>query len=281
MEADKIPCSVLILTRNSAPSLDQCLKNLSRFGEILIHDANSEDNTVEIAKRYGARVLPQYNTAEKSVRVKDFTEMRLRQRADAAFDWVLYVDSDEFLSDGLVDEVGEILKTAHSKVIIKFPRLPVIDGKIKRHGILYPEVMPRIHNRLGGCTLQPGKLVHEKYVYDATFTEIITSNPLYFPLPAIADLVSKDNRYIFLEVQKIQTEGYSWGRYFRWILFREPAIMLSLSLKILFNSYRYLFVQDEVPFIHEWRYVRYHFRLFRAITGAILARSMTAGKKIL
>ena len=44
---EKIPCSVLILTRNSAATLEKCLKNLSAFGEILIHDANSEDDRSE------------------------------------------------------------------------------------------------------------------------------------------------------------------------------------------------------------------------------------------
>ena len=84
MTPEKIPCSVLILTRNSAGSLDRCLSTLHSFGEILVHDANSEDDSVVIARKHGAKVLKQYETDEKSVRVSDFTAMRLKQRADAA-----------------------------------------------------------------------------------------------------------------------------------------------------------------------------------------------------
>lgn len=275
MLSHTIPCSVLVLTRNSAGSLDRCLKNLSPFAEILVHDANSEDDSVAIAKRHGARVLKQYDTDEKSVRVKDFTEMRMRQRADAMNDWVLYLDSDEYLSDGLVADIGEILASAHVKTIIKFPRLPVIDGRVRTHGVLYPEIMPRIHHRMGGCTLQSGKVVHEKYVYDASFTEIITQHPLLFPLPSVAELRSKDDRYLTLEVERIRSVGgMSWRRYIRWILLREPLIMLSLILKILLNLPRY-HLADEVPFDHDWRYVRYHWRLLRAMTGVMLMQGFT------
>ncbi len=273
----KIPCSVLVLTRNSAASLDRCLRNLTPFAEILVHDANSEDDSVAIAQKYGARVLKQYETDEKSVRVKNFTEIRLKQRRDAAYDWVLYLDSDEYLSDELVTEIGDILRDAHIKTIVKFPRLPVIDGRVRRHGILYPEIMPRIHHRKGGCTLQPGKVVHEKYVYDSSFTETVTVHPLLFPLPEVRELRAKDDRYLTLEVERIRRDGYSWRLYLRWMLLREPAIILSLVGRILLNLPRYA-KSDEVPFGHEWRYVRYHWRLWRAVTGAMMVHPFTAGK---
>lgn len=275
--SEKIPCSVLILTRNSAKSLPQALANLSDFSEVIIHDANSEDETVQIAKQFGARVEKQYDTEEKSVRVKDFTEMRLKQRDAASFDWILYIDSDEYLSEGLPEEIGEILKTAEPKTIVKFPRLPVIDGIIRTHGMQYPEVMPRIHNKKSGATLRKGKIVHEKYQYDSSFKEIVTKHPLLFPLESVAELRGKDDRYLMLEVERIRHNGYAWSHYFRWMLFREPLIMLKLLLKILLYTPWY-FTKNVVPPAHDLRYVRYHFRLFRAVTGAMFAHPFTSGK---
>ncbi len=275
--SEKIPCSVVILTRNSAKSLPQALRNLQSFGEVLIHDANSEDNTVEIARQFGARVEKQYDTEEKSVRIKDFTEMRMKQRAAATYDWILYLDADEYLSDGMPEEIGEILRTAEPKTIVKFPRLPVIDGIIRTHGMLYPEVMPRIHNRASGATLRKGKIVHEKYEYDSSFKEIVTKHPLLFPLETVAELRGKDDRYLTLEVERIQKEGYPWSHYFRWMLLREPLIMLRLSLRILLYSPMY-FTKNVVPPQHDFRYVRYHWRLFRAVTGAMFAHPRTSGK---
>lgn len=268
----KIPCSVLVLTRNSAKTLDRCLAPLSDFAEIVVHDANSEDNTVEIANRYGAKVFKQYNTDEKSVRVKDFTEMRLKQRDAATQDWVLYIDSDEELSREAAIEIGEILEIAEPKTIIKIPRVPVIDGIPRTHGHLSPDVMPRVHHKKSGATLRKGKTVHEKYEYDSSFKEVSLKNPLYVPLPDVADLRSKDDRYLTLEVERLKRDGYSWSQYFRWILFREPAIMLMIMLRILKVSPQ-LFRKDAIPFAHHWRYVRYHWRLFRAVTGLMLRKT--------
>jgi glycosyltransferase involved in cell wall biosynthesis len=269
---EKIPCSVLVLTRNSAATLERCLRPLQHFGEILVHDANSEDNSVEIAKRYGAKVLKQYDTEEKSVRVTHFTEMRLKQRAEAKYDWVLYIDSDEELSEAAALEIGEILKTAPLKTIIKIPRVPVIDGIPRTHGHLTPDVMPRVHHRKSGAGLRAGKIVHEKYEYDSTFTEVVLKNPLYVPLPSVADLRSKDDRYLTLEIERMRTEGYSWSQYFRWILFREPAIMVMITIRILLKTPE-LLRKDAIPFAHHWRYVRYHWRLFRAVSGLMLKKT--------
>lgn len=268
----KIPCSVLVLTRNSAGTLDRCLKNLGSFAEIVVHDANSEDNTVEIAKKYGAKVFRQYDTEEKSVRVKDFTEMRLKQRAAATQDWVLYIDSDEYLSDAAVEEFARLIPTADPKTIFKLRRVTVIGGIPRERGDIFKEVMPRVHHKKSGATLQGGKTVHEKYVYDSSFKEVALKNPLYVPLPDVSDLRSKDDRYITLEVEKMRREGYSWNQYVRWFLFREPMIMISISFKILL-SLPNAFHKDSVPIAHHWRYVRYHWRIWRAVTGVMLEQT--------
>lgn len=262
---------MLILTRNVAATLERALQNLAPFGEILVHDANSEDDTVAIAKRYGARVLKQYDTEEKSVRVKNFTEIRLKQRADARYDWVLYIDADESMPSELVEEVGHILKDAHMKTIVKFPRLPIIDGRLRHHGIFFPELVPRIHHRGGGCTLKGGKAVHEKYVYDDSFTEIVTRHPLHVPLEPLSELLRKDDRYLYLELERMQRDGCPFGRYVRWYFFREPLVLLSILLRILWNAPSYL-RRDTVPFVYEWRHVRYHWRLLRGVTGATVAQ---------
>ncbi len=268
---EKIPCSVLILTRNSAATLEKCLKNLSAFGEILIHDANSEDDSVAIAKKFGAKVLKQYDTEEKSVRVTNFTDMRLKQRADAAFDWVLYIDSDEYLSDALVSEVGEILKNADPKTILKFPRVSVIDGTPRTRGVAFPEIMPRVHHRKSGATLRAGKTVHEKYQYDSSFREIITKAPLYVPLDPVSVLQPKDDRYIELEVERMRVNGCSLQRYVRWFLLREPALTAWYFLKVL-SVAPFCFFPDSLPFSQNFRFVRYHWKLFFAVTNLMFKK---------
>jgi len=268
----KIPCSVLILTRNAGSTLERALRNLAPFGEILVHDANSEDDTVAIAKRYGARVLKQYDTDERSVRVKNFTEIRLKQRHDARYDWVLYLDADEEMSRELVAEVALVLRNAHPKTIIQFPRLPVVEGNIVKHGAFWPEIMPRVHHRKGGCTLQDGKAVHEKYVYDDTFTVIVTRAPLFVPMESLAELLQKDDTYIALEAERFRNlRRPSLGHFTKWFLLREPLIMLRIILRTVWCRVRHGW-KESLPLRYEWRVVRYHARLLSALTRAYLTR---------
>ncbi|MEK7137621.1 MAG: hypothetical protein AAB853_05045 [Patescibacteria group bacterium] len=267
VESEKIPCSVLILTRLAGRTLERCLRPLAPFGEILVHDANSTDDTIAIAKKSGARVLRQYETDEPNVRVKDFTKIRLKQRANAAFDWVLYIDADEIMPPALVTEVEEILRDAHIKTIVKFPRLPIVDGNIIRHGAFWPEIVPRLHHRKGGCTLQAGKTVHEKYVYDGSFTEIITKAPLYVPMEPLADLLQKDDTYIALEIAKLRQKGFmTLSHYVRWFLFREPMIAAHIGLRVVLCRIRHA-ARDSLPLRYEFRALRYHAKLFFAFTA--------------
>ncbi|MFA6523241.1 MAG: glycosyltransferase [Candidatus Peribacteraceae bacterium] len=265
-----IPCSVLVLTRNSAATIGRCLHNLAPFGEILVHDANSTDDTQAIAKSFGAKILKQEDTDEPAVRIKNFTDMRFKQRDAAAFDWVLYLDSDEELSDGLVEEIGRILPHADVKTIVKVRRLPVIDGRVRKYGLRTPEIVPRIHHRRSGCTFKTGKVVHEKYVYDESFTEVLCKEPLLFPLPAFSDLLAKDDGYVAMDTAKRREAGIRFGWYLRWVLLREPLLLLSLLFRMVVRLPLYL-RRDSVPFAYDWRYVRYHWKLLKAMTTAMFA----------
>ena len=67
----KIPCSVQVLTLNSAKTLAKCLASIKDFAEIIVLDGNSVDSTLAIAKQYTDKIYPQSNTNEKNVRITD------------------------------------------------------------------------------------------------------------------------------------------------------------------------------------------------------------------
>jgi len=86
--------SVFLITRNESAHLDLVLDRVRGADEIVVVDSGSDDDTLEIARRHGARVIgrawPGY------VRQKAFA---LEQ---CTHDWVLNLDGDEVLPpDGL------------------------------------------------------------------------------------------------------------------------------------------------------------------------------------
>jgi len=53
----KLPISVIIPVRNEARNLPRCLDALNNVGEVYVIDSQSTDETVEIARSHGAKVV--------------------------------------------------------------------------------------------------------------------------------------------------------------------------------------------------------------------------------
>lgn len=93
-DSDKI--SVVINTYNAREHLERVLETVKEFDEVLVCDMESTDDTVEIAKRYGCRVVTfpkgDYNICEPA---RDFAIHSAR------YPWVLLVDADELVTPEL------------------------------------------------------------------------------------------------------------------------------------------------------------------------------------
>jgi len=94
-----------VITRNEEPVIDRCLSSLAGLVDelIVVHDGPCEDRTVEIAERHGARVFVRALTGNPEAhRVFAFEQAR--------GEWLLKIDSDEFLSEELRAAVPELVR---------------------------------------------------------------------------------------------------------------------------------------------------------------------------
>lgn len=83
--------SVCIITKNERDYLDKCLKCLSEYPfEIVVVDTGSEDDSVEVARKYTDRV---YEFAW----CNDFSAARNFSVSKATNDMIMIVDTDEFI----------------------------------------------------------------------------------------------------------------------------------------------------------------------------------------
>lgn len=101
----KYPISAVILTRNEAAMIQNCLLGLQWCQELLVIDSQSSDQTPKLAQRHGATVI---TTQEQS-----FAKRRQLALKHVHQPWILYVDADERVTPELAHEI--ISCTAHSE----------------------------------------------------------------------------------------------------------------------------------------------------------------------
>src|SRR3990167_3466898 len=145
--------SVVLATRNEGINLAKCLESVRQLAdEIVIADEKSFDDTVEIAKKYGARVI--------SVPHNENFHITKNIAIDAATgDWVLQLDADEVVSSELAREISYII---HHKSLINgywINRKNWFLDRFLTKGGQYPDPTLRLYRR--GFGRLPEKDVHE------------------------------------------------------------------------------------------------------------------------
>ncbi len=155
----KIPCSVCILTHNSAAGLARALESVRDFDEKIICDGGSTDATLEIAARYGARVILQDNAFKDSTgKITDFSGVRNQYLAAAAHDWIFALDSDERITEALAEEVRSACNTEPTAywVLRKYE----FKNTVIEHAMNYPARQMRFFHR--AAVEKYFKSIHER-----------------------------------------------------------------------------------------------------------------------
>ena len=119
--------TAIVLTHNSESTLDKCLSSLSWCDEILVIDDFSEDATVQMAKKHKSTVL-------KRALANDFAAQRNFGLKQARFEWVLYIDADEFIPQELQNEISEAISSNSDIKGFYFNRSDLFAGEVLNYG---------------------------------------------------------------------------------------------------------------------------------------------------
>ncbi len=144
--------SVIIITKNEAHNIGDCLASVSFADESIVVDSGSADATARIALEGGAMV-------EVRPDWQGFGVQKNRALALATGDWVLSIDADERVTPELLAEIEATLALPHFDAY-SFPRRSSYCGQIIRHSGWNPDRVTRLFKR-GSATFS-NDLVHEK-----------------------------------------------------------------------------------------------------------------------
>jgi glycosyltransferase involved in cell wall biosynthesis len=104
--------SGVVIVKDAEEMIADCLDSLAFCDEIVVVDSFSEDRTKDIAEKMGAKVY--------ELKFKDFSQARDFGLKKATSEWVVYIDSDERVTQELAVEIkAKILPDGFSAFRLK------------------------------------------------------------------------------------------------------------------------------------------------------------------
>ncbi|MDR0953198.1 MAG: glycosyltransferase family 2 protein [Elusimicrobiota bacterium] len=223
--------SVFLITKQEGKNLDACLASVKDLaGEIVIVDSGSTDDTLEIAKKYGAIIYHKDFTS--------FTEQKNFALEKTTKTWSLNLDADETLTPALAREIEDTLKNPKYDAY-ELLRSSVFLGRHMKHGGMAKEkclrlvkkskakyVGGRVHERLevvGEIGLLKNIFMHNTYIsieqyfakfnhYTSLAAQTMYENKKKFnPLKLLASPFYFSKIYLFKFGFLDGIEGFLWA----------------------------------------------------------------------
>jgi len=255
----KIPCSVGILTFNSAASLERCLDSVKNFAEIIVCDGGSADSTLEIARSRGCVTIEQdVEFKQPDNRIADFSGVRNQMLKTATQPWFLYVDSDECLSSEAAEEIGKLV-SLDSQGISAFdvPRIYELEGKLVECSSTYPNYQIRLFRlRDVDGFMKP---VHERIKLKSGCKKQRISQPIIVPHESDVQALKKKYRDYYIPIELKKLSNLSFRTWLRWILWYHGRAFMGGMVKYLRNLF--LCSGNKMPWKIEWLKQSYHLSL--------------------
>lgn len=107
MMCDRIPVSVIIVTKNEEKNLPSCLSALRDFDEVVVVDSASRDRTEEIARQFDFVTFVSFSWNGQYPKKRQWCLDKLSLRHD----WVFFIDADEVVTPELIAEIRALFST--------------------------------------------------------------------------------------------------------------------------------------------------------------------------
>jgi glycosyltransferase involved in cell wall biosynthesis len=224
--------SVVLAVFNEGKNLEACLTSVKDItDDIVIVDGTSTDNTVAIARKFGAHIVVTDNPPIFHINKQKAIDL-------AKHEWILQLDADERVSPALAGEIQKVilmnddeitqyqetlqkrkLFIRHQELLEKrdgkigthhghyaaffLPRLNYFLGHYMRYGGVYPDGVIRLIRK--GKAYLPAKSVHEQMVVDGRVGWL--QNDLYHvDSPTFNRYLQRNNRYTDLLAAELEKQ---------------------------------------------------------------------------
>jgi glycosyltransferase involved in cell wall biosynthesis len=217
--SSKLSLSIVIITFNEERNIVPCLQSLKfsekvfKKKEVIVVDSFSQDKTVSLARRKGAKVFQRA--------WKGFSDQKSWALGRCKGDWTLWLDADEELTPELIREIERAIPLTPPDVngyLIK--RKNIFLGKWIKHCGWWPDTQLRLIKPKAGWFTKAA--VHEGLEVNGRTLEF--DEPMtHYSNDSIFQYLEKMNRYSSLAILKVKPKKIRfWWFYvtvFPWLVF--------------------------------------------------------------
>lgn len=219
--------SVTLATYNEEGNIKECLDSVKDWvDEMIVVDGHSQDKTVEIAKKMGAKVLLRENNPI-------FHIQKQIGNNEAKSDWILQLDADERIPESLKGEIISLLegkkfgysgwisplkksinhffklfeepkKLTEPAAAYWIPRSNFFLNRYQKHGGQYPDPAIRLFQK--DKAYLPAKDVHEFMVVDGV-VGWLTSHMDHYATPDFGRYLLRENRYSSISANQLREKN--------------------------------------------------------------------------
>lgn len=204
--------SVVLNTLNDEKIIEQAIKSVSFADEVIVCDMHSGDETVNVAKKLGAKVF--FHKKEEFVEpARNFAISK------ASNEWILILDADEEIPETLAKRLQEIVSKTKQIDYVRMARKNLIFGHLIKHSGWWPDYNIRFFRkgkvRWTNKIHRPPETLGQGLDLPAEEKYAVIHHS-YETIPQFLDRMS---RYTKIEAEQLHKEGYK----FDWKdLFEKP-----------------------------------------------------------
>lgn len=192
--------AVVINTLNAERIFDKCLDSVTWADEIVVCDMYSDDKTVEIAHKYGARVYF-YERCGYVEPARNFANSKVQS------DWLLVLDADELVTPELRDYLIKFSQNEEGYTALEIPRETYVLGQKLR--CMHQSRLARFFKK-GAMEYSTAIHEHPKLLEGKmTYIKKSVKNAAiqHYHIESISSYAEKTNRYTNFEMDRFKAKN--------------------------------------------------------------------------
>ncbi|MBU0569271.1 glycosyltransferase family 2 protein [Patescibacteria group bacterium] len=206
--------SVVINTLNEEKNLPIALASVKEFAdEIVVCDMYSDDKTVAIAEKAGAKIFKHKQTGY----VEPARNFAIGK---ATGDWILILDADEKINKILADKLRQICTDSKLADYFRIPRKNIVFGKWVKHSRWWPDYNIRFFKK---SHVSWSEVIHSVPMTKGKGADLEANEEnaiVHYHYTSVEQYINRMNRYTSVQSEKLKKDGYK----FEWSdLIKKPA----------------------------------------------------------